>query len=249
MLGLRRRRTEREEPAANGTTITADLAGATIQGGQVAVGENISQFYAEAGSVVTYVAPEKQPRPQLRPLPLERLPRDFPKLIGREEQVEAARAALGAGSAVEFFGEPGIGKSVLLRYLAHHPGEHLPEGTVHHAAAGEPLEDSLQFVFESFYECETAFVPTPGQLAGYLGERRALLVFDDLDLERDELERLMNAAPGCGFLSASTARRLWGEGEAIELGGLGEGEALALVEGEAGRPLTSEEREALRALG
>ncbi len=248
MLGMRRGRKESAEGAGAGPTITADLAGAVITGGQVAVGENITQLYAEAGSVLNYVAPKGQPHPRLRQLPVLRLPRDFPRLLGREPQLEAATEAIASGSPVEFFGEPGIGKSVLLRHLAHHLGQRPPEGTIHHAAAGEPLGDSLQFVFESFYECETTFVPTPAQLGEYLGERRALLILDDLELERDDLERLMDALPWCSLLSASAGRRLWGEGEAIELEGLGEGEALALVEGEVGRALSGEEREAARSL-
>ncbi len=245
MRGLRRRRTASKEAAA---TITADLSGAVIQGGQVAVGENITQFYAEAGAVVNYSAPREQQRPRLRPLPVQRLPRDFPGLLGREEQVGIAKAAFSSGSPVEFFGEPGIGKSALLRHLAHHADQRPSEGTIHHASAGEPLEDSLQFVFECFYECETTLIPTPAQLREYLQERRALLIFDDVELERDDLERLMDVLSACSLLTASTQRHLWGEGQAIELGGLDEREALALVEGEIDRPLSGEEREAVRTL-
>jgi hypothetical protein len=244
MLGLRRKRSA---PQAAGSTITADLSGARIEG-QVAVGENINQFYAERGAIVNYIAPEEQPRPRLRQLPIARLPRDFAGLLGREEQVEGVADALASGLTVEIVGEVGIGKSALLRYLSRRSGQRPSDGTVYHACAGEPLGDLLQFVFESFYECDTVFVPTPAQLTGYLQERGALLILDDLGLARDELQRLMDTAPSCLFLTASTSRQLWGEGRTIELPGLGEEAAVALLERELGRPLSEGEGEAARSV-
>jgi hypothetical protein len=244
MLGLRRKTRPSMAPEPS---IAADLSGATVHG-QVAVGENITQFHLEDGSVLNYIAPDKQPRPKLRQLPVRRLPRDFPGLLGREAELEDASLALASGSAVEVFGEAGIGKSSLLRYIAHHRAQQPSEGCVYHAYTGEPLDDLLQFFFESFYECETAFVPTPAQLTEYMQGRRALLILDDLDLERDELQRLMDAVPSCLFLTASTGQHLWGEGRAIELSGLSEEASLALIEAQLGRSLTGEEHHAIRSL-
>lgn len=59
-------------------------------------------------------------------------------------------------------------------------------------------------------------------------------MLDDVELERDDLERLMNTAPGCIFVLASPERRLWGEGRAVALGGLPQNDARALVERELG---------------
>jgi len=59
---------------------------------------------------------------------------------------------------------------------------------------------------------------------------------------------LLNAAPQCGFLLASEARLLWGEGRAIPLLGLANKEALVFIERELGRELSTDERPHAEAL-
>jgi hypothetical protein len=75
-----------------------------------------------------------------------------------------------------------------------------------------------------------------------LRDEQALVVLDDVDLEREEVEALMNAAPASEFLSAATERRLWSGGRTIALRGLPPEEALALIERELGRSLGEEDR-------
>ncbi len=248
MLGLRRKNaTASNEAAIAAPRIEADLSGASISG-QVAVGEHIVQVQAAAGARVTILESNQRPVLRLRELPLRRLPRDFPHLLGRADQIAAAASALGAGAPVEVFGEPGIGKTAFLRHVCHRVHGAALEGTVFTPWRGQPVEDVLQFLLESCYESDIVFVPSAAELCDHLAQRRVLVVLDDVERERTDLEELANAAPDCIFLSAGSARLLWGEGESIALPGLDPPAARELVEGELGRVLTPAEVPAAEAL-
>jgi len=225
---------------------------AQIQGeisGQVAVGNHILQIGAIHGGVVNVAAPEEQPRPQPRPTPVFLRPRPFPGLLDREEEVNAASTALQSATPVEFHGQAGLGKTTLVRHLAYHAADtSFPDGVIYLSAHHQPVADLLQFLFDAFYESDAPFKPTDAQVRHALQGKQALILLDDVNLARDEVEALMDAAPGCTFLLASLERRLWGEGRAMALRGLPSDDALALVEQELGRPLTPEERPAAQAL-
>jgi hypothetical protein len=225
---------------------------AHIQGeisGQVAIGNNIIQIGSIHGGVVNIVQPEQQPRPQPRPSPVFLRPRPFPGLLDREAEINAASAALQSALPVEFHGQAGLGKTTLLRHLAYHPAAtSFPDGVICLSARHQPVDDLLQSFFDAFYESDVPFKPTDAQLRHALQGKQALILLDDVDLARDEVETLMNAAPGCTFLLTSPERHLWGEGRALTLQGLPPDDALALVERELGRPLTSEERTAAQTL-
>jgi hypothetical protein len=225
---------------------------AQIQGeisGQVAIGNNIIQIGAVHGGVVNIVQPEQQPRPRPRPSPVFLRPRPFPDLLDREAEVGTATAALQSATPVEFHGQAGLGKTTLLRHLAHHSAAtSFPDGVIYLSARHQPVDDLLQSLFDAFYESDAPFKPTDTQIRHALQSKQALILLDDVELTRDEVETLMDAAPGCTFLLASPERRLWGEGRALALHGLPPDDALALVEQELGQPLTSEEQTAVQAL-
>jgi hypothetical protein len=225
---------------------------AHIQGeisGQVAIGNNIIQIGAIHGGVVNIALPEQQTRPQPRSTPIFLRPRPFPGLLDREAEVGTATAALQSATPVEFYGQPGLGKTTLMRHLAHHPSvSSFPDGVIYLSARHQPLDDLLQSLFDAFYESDVPFKPTDAQVRHALQHKQALILLDDVDLARDEVETLIDAAPSCTFLLASPERRLWGEGRAVALRGLPSDNALALVERELGRPLTLEEHPAAQAL-
>jgi hypothetical protein len=225
---------------------------AHIQGeisGQVAVGNSNIQIGSIHGGVVNVALPEQQPRPRPRPTPVFLRPRPFPGLLDREAEIGAATAALQSATPVEFYGQAGLGKTTLLRHLSHHPAAtSFPDGIVYLSARHQPLADLLQSFFDAFYESDVPFKPTNAQIRHALQGKQTLILLDDVDLVRDEVETLMDAAPGCTFLLASSERRLWGEGRAMALHGLPLDDSLALVERELGRPLTPEERPAAQAL-
>jgi hypothetical protein len=229
-------------------TIAADISGDVA--GQVAVGSHIVQVSAAHGAIVNVAAAASV---TARPAPVTIRPRDFAGLLGRASELERTLAALGDGMTVDLHGPAGIGKTSLLRHLCHRGADGFEHGVVFVRAAGEPLEDVAQFLFDAFYASDPAVKPTPAELRHRLADRHALVVVDDLGGTRDELEELLGCAPACTFLLGSVERLLWGEGVAQELGGLDDDAALALFERELGRELAGDERtraaEQCRALG
>jgi beta-lactam-binding protein with PASTA domain len=181
--------------------------------------------------------------PVALPVPLDSRPRRYPDHIDRASEAGTVLAAAQQGGVVNVYGEPGIGKTHLLSHVAHDPAVGaLPDGIVHVDALDAPLDDVLQALFEEFYDCgDPAVRPSRSRLRRALHDRRALVVVDDLGLEREAAQALLSAAPGCAFVVASTARSLW-DGEAIQLAGLELEFALGIVEQEIGRSLTPEER-------
>ena len=92
--------------------------------------------------------------PQLQSIraPVFIRPCHFGKLVNRNTEVKTA-AASGPRSPVQFYGPPGIGKSTLLCYLAHHPfADTFTDGVVHLLARGRGVIDLLQDIFAAFYD-------------------------------------------------------------------------------------------------
>ena len=235
--------------------MTATLAGsvdARISGevsGQLAVGNNIVQYHVEHGGVVNVAAPEQRPEPRPRPLPLPahlrgRRPRP---LVGRDRELAAARAALEEGIPLQFHGPPGVGKTSLLKTLAHLPGDP-PDGVLYHMAHGEDVEDVLQFLYETFYDSAVKFKATEADLRHGLGGVQARVIVDDLGVARDDLETLLDFLPAATFAVTSPSRSLWGDGKAVGLGGLSPEAGVDLLERELGRTLEGDERDAALAV-
>lgn len=179
--------------------------------------------------------------------PIRALPRDFPDLVGREDEVGAAMVALQAGRPVELYGEKGLGKTSFLRHLSHRSPEAL-EGVVHAAALDQPVEDLLQFLFDRLYRTDGAYKPTPGQLRELLSDARVLFALDDAELSREDVQRLLDAAPQTLFLLTARVPNLLGEGEVLELKGLPGRAAVTLFNRHLGRALDEEETDAAEAV-
>jgi len=211
--------------------------------GQVAIGNNILQIGDVHGGVVNVTMPGQEPRSTPRPTPVFLRPRPFAGLLNRQAELSNASVALRSYTPVALHGQAGLGKTSLLRYLAHNVAAgDFPAGVVHLSARREPLDDLLQSLFDAFYKSDAAFKPTDAEIRHALQSIRALIILDDVDWARDEIEALLDAAPSCVFLWASPERKLWGEGRAIGLKGLPLDDALALIERELGRPLTPQEQ-------
>jgi hypothetical protein len=234
----------------------------TVEGGRV-VGVDLGEVLGDVnignytlrigtlnGGVVNVAPPQQRSAPQPRPFPVMLLPRPFSGFLDRTEEVSAATAVLEGASPVEFHGPPGVGKTTLLHYLAHHKfAPVFPAGVVFFSEIRHrPVDDLLLDFFDAFYERDPTHIPTSVQVRHALREEQALVVLDDVDLEREEVEALMDAAPASVFLSASTERRLWSGGRTIALRGLPSEDALALIERELGRPLADEDRTTVQQL-
>ena len=195
---------------------------------------------AEGGLVYDGMA--TQPRP--RPTPVRPSVRPFRGLLDRAAESEAALQTLPELAPVEFYGQSGIGKTALLRHLAYNtPDGHFPDGMIYRDQVGrQPAADLLQFLFDSFYESERDYKPREAELLNLLRDKRALVLLDDVDLPRAEIERALNAAPECAFLLSSEERHIFGEGRALRLQGLPDPEATQLLERELGRLLAPGEQ-------
>jgi hypothetical protein len=205
------------------------------------------QVGAEEGGLV-YDGMATQPRP--RPTPVRPSVRPFRGLLDRASESEAALRTLPELAPVEFYGQSGIGKTALLRHLAYNtPDGHFPDGIIYRDQVGrQPSADLLQFLFDSLYESERDYKPREAELLSLLRDKRALVLLDDVDLPRDEIERALNAAPECAFLLSSEERHIFGEGRALRLQGLPDPDALQLLERELGRSLASGEQAAAQAI-
>jgi hypothetical protein len=169
--------------------------------------------------------------------------RPFPSLIDRRPEVERVLTTMqpDQASAAELYGEPGIGKTSMLRYVSHQPqATAYPDGIICFSG-DQPVADILQFLFEAFYECDVPYKASPSQIRHALYDKRALIILDDVTLGQPDIETLLQAAPLSTILLASTDQRLWGEGESIELGGLPDSDVVTLLERELRRAVTPEE--------
>jgi len=228
-----------------------DSVSAHIEGdvsGQVAVGNYILQVGSVHGGVVNIAAPGQQPKPRERPAPVLLRPRPLRGSLDRQVELQASLGAIRSGLTLEVSGEPGVGKTALLRLLAHSDvASTFPHGVVY-LSVRQPLEDLLQSLFDAFYESSAPCKPTDAELHLALQDKKALLLLDDVSFTRTELETVLDALPASSIVVATRERTLWGEVKAILLRGLPEEDAAALLERELARPLTDEERPAVRAL-
>ena len=216
---------------------------------QIAAGEYTVQAGGEHGAVVLVAPPGSQPAPRPRSLPILQRPSAVRGFVDREEELAAALDAIADGTPVGINGPPGIGKSSLLRQLAHAPEVGtLPDGVVYLSARQQPGEDLLQALFEAFYDCDIPFRPNHLQAREFLKGKRALVLLDDGELRPEEAEDLLDSAPDCAFAMATRERCLWRECRSVALAGLPPDDARALFERELGRSLADEETEAFESL-
>ena len=238
-----------DEMPGSVSTVNAQIHG-NIHG-QVAVGNNILQNNVSNGGVVYVAAPGQTPRVRRRPSRVQLAGRAGPPLLGREAELEAIRAALEEAGLVEMFGIDGSGKTSLLKSVAHDPAigaQTGADGVVYHNVLAEPVEDTLQSLFEAFYASDVPFKPTDVEVRHALEPIRALLALDDVSVGTDQLQMLLDAVPNAGFVFASSRPRLVGVGPLLRLRGLAEEPALALLERHLGRALTSGERRSARSI-
>lgn len=213
--------------------------------GQIAVGTNIVQWNVSDGSTVVVTSAGEIARPRRRPHPVRLVGRRPRALLGRDAEVAVAEEQLTEGATVVVHGEGGVGKTSLLKTLAHGPAGAGLEGAVYLDVHDQPLEDLLQLLYDVFYECDVPYKPMPGKLRTYLHDLRALVVLDDVSLDRDTVQHLLDALPAATFVCASQERVHLDDSTVLALQGLPAGAARALLERQLGRPLAEAEAPAV----
>ncbi|MEA5576999.1 hypothetical protein VB694_11285, partial [Anabaena sp. UHCC 0451] len=212
---------------------------------------NILRLDSEHGGRVTLEVPDIQNALKPRSLPVFELPRSFPTLLARREEVQVALNTLPYNQTVEFYGDNGIGKTSILRYLAHHPAltSVFSDGIIyHHCVNYQSESDLLQIIFDRFYESEIRFKPTDIQIREALKDKKALILLDGGKFTREEVQGISNNSLDPTFLFANSDRSLWGEGSSVKLAGLPLKDTISLVTRELGRSLSQEEYTAAEAL-
>ena len=213
--------------------------------GQVAVGRYVVHIGQPYGALICEGprAQRAHTRPRSRPVLLR--PSLIRGLFGRQAELAALLSALDAGVPVEISGEPGIGKTAVLRYLAHHPrAASFVDGIVYLPARHQSSADLQQQIFEAFYDSDEICKPTEAEIRRGLQEKRALILLDDVHLGLNELEQVLDIAPRSAFVLVTRERRLCGEVRSLTLTGLPSADAVLLLERELERPLDITERSA-----
>jgi len=231
-------------PATHIEAHVGDVSG----GSQVAIGNYIVQIGRVEGGVVN-ILNEAPPPPRLLPPPVLLRPRAFPSLLDRQTETANVIHALHSQEPVECVGEPGSGKTSLLRYLAYNPQLSMfSSGVAYFQVNQLSMPDLLHSLFDAFYVCDFPIKPNDTEMRRYLQPVNALVLLDDVEITSEQIKSLMNSAPNCTFLTATTARSLFGEAREVEIKGLPIAEAVSLFRTELGRTLSAGEEEHAQAL-
>jgi hypothetical protein len=171
--------------------------------------------------------------------PVDARPTAFTDLFGRDAAIAAAEAPV-APPWIGVVGPPGIGKSVLLRYLAGRWGvTRQPDGMVYLPAAGMVDLDVAYALFDLFYRTRPRGRPSRGELVSSLAAVKAVVMLDDVDdLHLADTLALMR---GTTFVVAGQ-RSVITEGTRVALGGLDPASSVHLVERGLGRPVQPDEQ-------
>lgn len=144
------------------------------------------------------------------PLRVSNAPRPPSPFVDRSEPIRRLREGIENGeSLLGVSGELGIGKSSVLRSVAHDPGvdmDRFPDGLgIHIEADGWPrIGDFLRALWSELYRvAERTFAPDDVELRADLRPIRVLVIADRLRLRSDEVDRLHGALPESTFVLAA----------------------------------------------
>ncbi|HUG31286.1 MAG TPA: choice-of-anchor D domain-containing protein [Acidimicrobiia bacterium] len=208
--------------------------------GQVAYGQFVYQVQAPGGTVTQIVVPEPI---KARPRPIDMRPPSIAPPVGRND-VLARLTGDSMLRAAQIHAADGWGKTTVLKHLARHSSlERSRDGIGVISGWGRPFEDIEGDLFDAFFESalpQLSLKATPAQIRASMRDVEAVILVDDLDVDRRHLERLLDDAPGCRFVLTSTRQTLL-DGDTVALGGLDAETGLALFSNRLGRALGPEE--------
>ncbi|KYC35669.1 hypothetical protein WA1_07630 [Scytonema hofmannii PCC 7110] len=230
-------------------SIIANFQGETI--GQLAVGDYVIKIGSSHGAMANIATDEERPTKLSRPAPVLVQEGSVDNLLGCQELLTEAIAALGVGQSVELYGSAGFGKTALLSCLAHdiQSMSLFPDGVIKLSLAHPYVGDLLQCIWDAYYQSHIPYKPTNHQIKEQIQDKQALIVLDDDDeLIQAELQELINFQNHLTFLIASSKKRLPKKGRSLPLSTLSIIDSISLVEKELGRSLTREELPAAKSL-
>ncbi|WP_040778266.1 hypothetical protein [Nocardia pneumoniae] len=202
--------------------------------GQVVVGNHNVVINAQNSSVVVRDDPAPVVTRRTRPV-CTALPRVGAELLGRRMESALLMQWLAEGFPVEVCGGPGVGKSALLRWFAADRAARGHDVVFLHAA-GLAAPDVIQELFQSCYDAP-GYIPDLRRLRRLMISIHALVVVDDFEGSVEEFSTLVDLLPASDLVVSTRQRVAWGRGRSLELRGLDEQAALALMARELGRGL------------
>jgi hypothetical protein len=243
----------RSTPVA-GQAVGEIRANVTVGGdvsGQLAVGSNIVQMRVDTvlGNLITVLPKGARAKITARPVPISLVPRRPAVMFDRQHETALAVDAISTRRPVELYAPAGMGKSTLLRSLAHHtPVGEVCGGVAHLSARGLSHDDLLQCLFDVFYSSDIPVKPSPGELRHYLQHVHAALLLDDVELPDEDVADLEDYAPECGFVLTTRSAHAASDAQPIPLRGLRGADASALIAHALGRPLQPDEQDVIDGL-
>jgi hypothetical protein len=190
-----------------------------------------------------------QPVIEARKLPVMQLPLAFSRFQGRQEEVDKMIEALPKRQPIVLLGAAGVGKTVLLRHLTHHPHITTVRGDgMLYFSGRQPLADLLQTLFDKFYRTTPPLKPTPINLRLALQDKQILLLLDGCPLAPEDVRQLRTLLPLSQCLIVAPGDRRDHEGTVMQLEGLSLPASTVVVEQELGYRLPPEQVAAMSCL-
>jgi beta-lactam-binding protein with PASTA domain len=199
--------------------------------GQVAVGSNIMQVRVDTvhGDLITVAPGSSAPIIERRAPPVRLLPRRPATFLDRETETARILGSVFAAEAIGISGPTGVGKSAVLRHVAHEPQVvSAAGGVVHLSCAGDSVGDVARSLFDAIYETSIPYQPSGGELRQRFADVQVALLLDDVELSSDEADRVLDLLPRSGVVMASERPLL---SSSVPLGSLPADEAASLVQG------------------
>ena len=215
-------------------------------GGEIAVGTTVLVFGALHGADVAEL-----PAPvdiSLRTPPVVQRP-DPVRLLDREVEFAEIQSSVAPGVVVHVVGEAGMGKTALLRHLAHSPStDQSPDGVVYVSCRGLAASDVTQAIYDAVAIPQTRAKATNGEIADALSAFRLLVVLDELELASSEAEELVALLQNSATVAASRPGISIPGAKVVPLGGLPAEAAIALLAQLIGHEPSGDDAEAASAI-
>ncbi len=214
--------------------------------GSIQLGNNNIQVNDAHGDVViNRIQSVRRERPTAPP------PRAPAPFIGRSEELTRLASTIAGGSSAVLVGDPGAGRSALLRRAAANAASSLRILAIQgYGDAGPSLEpdDLAQRLFDLVWETEPRDKVTVATASAELASVTAMALIDDIDLPDGDLERVGDILPGRSMLLSSRQSSFLDWLEDVPLGALPRHDSIALLRARAALAASPDDDSSLDAI-